>query len=269
MKKIIPFLLSITMILNSFVYTVPAEEEAMPVTVSFNGTVLNFDVEPAIVEGYTMVPIGQLIGFMTGVTPNWDADTKTMSFSFNGKEFKHTIGTNVMYIDGVSKEYAINSFIENERSLASVRMLADALDSFDIKWAAEIKQVVITSGKNSGSETPVTASLPFGHEPQIPSEYIPGGNVPHIQLVDMDDEVEAGQPVTIQVHALNTPGVQVSLDWNRTAQLDYTVGQSDVGAGQITFPIDLTFKEEGAYILTITVSSQYGTDSHIVNVTVK
>lgn len=128
-----------------------AEEE---VTVEFDGKELSFDVNPRIIDNYTMVPLRKIFEEI-GALVKWDDDTQTAYVRKSSKTVSMTIDTKELKIDKGKADESGNPIIEtveletcaqiiNNRTLVPVRAVSEAF-GLDVNWDETNKKVIITS----------------------------------------------------------------------------------------------------------------------------
>ena len=103
-----------------------------PVTVILDERILEFDVQPIIMNDRTMVPM-RVIFEELGATIAWDDATKTVTATKDGTVIKTTIGSTIMYINGITKEVDVAPVIVDNRTLVPLRFVSEALGC-DVEW---------------------------------------------------------------------------------------------------------------------------------------
>ena len=96
MKKVISMLVCIALLTSLFMMPASAEQ---PISVYVNGEKLEFDVEPVIMNGRTLVPMRKIFETL-GATVSWNGDTETASGVRNGIRVSVSIDTPKAFIDG-------------------------------------------------------------------------------------------------------------------------------------------------------------------------
>lgn len=112
--------------------------------VLLNGKVVDFqDVVPMSVNDRTMVPMRKIFESL-GATVNYDNGVIT---AVKGdRTITHTIGENVIYVNGAPMEMDVPSFETDGRTLVPVRFISNALGA-NVDWNEELHTVIITSGE--------------------------------------------------------------------------------------------------------------------------
>lgn len=98
MKKVLCSIFSvfILLFLMSFPITSLAEEN---INVYYEGELLVFDVEPQIINNFTMVPARTIFEAM-GAKVKWDEETQTVTVKKKKKSISMTIGGQITNQDG-------------------------------------------------------------------------------------------------------------------------------------------------------------------------
>lgn len=153
MKKILSIILSLVLLLSvsSVVY---ADND---ITVKLDGKTLEFDVQPQLIGGRTMVPL-RVIFESLGAVVEWDNDTSTV-IAYNEFYFvKATIGNNTMIVNGKEKQMDVPPMTVNDRTLVPARFVAEAFNC-NVEWDGNTKTVYITSGYNDYSKVEQSSQI--------------------------------------------------------------------------------------------------------------
>ena len=113
-----------------------------PVKVIVGGREIQFDQNPVIKEGRTLVPVRKILESL-GATVDWDGDTQTVTAKLLGVEIKLTIGSNKMYVAGNEIIIDVPAEILNGRTLVPVRAISEAF-LFNVDWDAQTRTINIT-----------------------------------------------------------------------------------------------------------------------------
>ena len=146
MKRIITSFLSIILVLSFNVAGLANSK----ITVKLDGETLNFDVQPQLIGGRTMVPL-RVIFESLGAVVEWDNETSTVTAYNEFYLVKATIGSNTMLVNGIEKQIDIPPMIVDARTLVPVRFVAEAFNC-DVQWDGNTQTVFITSGNNDYSK---------------------------------------------------------------------------------------------------------------------
>lgn len=158
--------------LCSMLFAVNAQASS-DITVTLNGSSIDFDVPPQIIDGRTMVPIRAIFERM-GAEVTWDDGTKTAVSTKGGNTVKMTLGKKSVSINGSYKEMDTPPVIIDGRILVPARYAAESF-GYTVDWQSSTRTVII-SGKLD------TAGIP----PYTFSPYVEiNGNVPYFTDSDM------------------------------------------------------------------------------------
>lgn len=139
MKKIISLLLVVCLVLSVSVTTFASDT----IYVILDGSYIEFDVSPQIINGRTMVPIRAIFEKM-GATVEWDVNTSSAICTKGDTVVKMTINSMDMYINNQVTKMDISPVVINERTLAPARYVAEAFGA-DVQWSQKNNTVVICS----------------------------------------------------------------------------------------------------------------------------
>ncbi len=123
------------------------------ISVTLDGTKIDFDVNPQIVDGRTVVPLRRIFEEI-GALVKWDAETQTVSARKNSKTVTMTIGSADMQIDKGKTDEEGNAIIEtvtldvpsqilDGRTLVPARAISEAF-GLNVDWDDETNTVIIT-----------------------------------------------------------------------------------------------------------------------------
>jgi N-acetylmuramoyl-L-alanine amidase len=126
---------------NSDVQT-PVGSNQNPV-VYLNGKKLNFDVEPIIENGRTMVPLRAIFEAL-GAQVDWDNDTRTVTAIKDDTTVVLPIGSTKPTVNGKEWPLDVPAKISQNRTLAPVRFVGEAFGS-SVGWDAVARTVSISS----------------------------------------------------------------------------------------------------------------------------
>lgn len=157
MKKFISAAVSAALVL-SLCAAMPAYTAAEEITVELDGKKIDFDVEPVITDGHTMVPLRKIFEEL-GALVKWNGDTQTVSARKSSKTVSLTINSPDLTIDKGDTDADGNSITEtvtlevpacitDDRTLVPARAVSEAF-GLDVDWDEDNKKVVITSKDES------------------------------------------------------------------------------------------------------------------------
>ena len=144
MKKIISLLL-VTIIMLCIGITAYASDD---IHVTLDGSYVEFDVKPQMINGRTMVPIRAIFEKM-GASVVWDSATRTAVCTKGDTTVKMTVDSVDMYINGQLNKMDVSPVVIDGRTLAPARYVAEAFGA-EVKWDGASRTVVITTGTQSG-----------------------------------------------------------------------------------------------------------------------
>ena len=148
MRKILTATLILTLILVIFI---PVSLRASEISVTINGTAVEFDVPPFIVDGHTMVPLRPIAEALR-FYPEWQPETQeivlrgeiTLFLTIGSTEahFARSLGFGGGEFGQL--EIEVPPIIVDGRTFVPVRFIAESLDA-DVSWDGQTRTVVITS----------------------------------------------------------------------------------------------------------------------------
>jgi hypothetical protein len=112
-----------------------------------DGERLQFDVQPQVVQGRTLVPM-RMIFESLGAEVRWEADTATALASLNGVELRLPIGKQEARKNGVALPLDVPAQLIGNRTMVPVRFIAEAFGS-QVEWFGEDGYVKISGGKEA------------------------------------------------------------------------------------------------------------------------
>lgn len=113
------------------------------VTVRLDGQKLEFDVQPQIINGRTMVPLRKIFEAM-GATVNWNNETQTAIAFTEVCHVEAQINNTTMTVNSTPKVMDISPILKDGRTLIPARFVAEAFGA-DVQWDEDTKTVSITS----------------------------------------------------------------------------------------------------------------------------
>ncbi len=134
--------LALVVILTLFISTMyPVFAANDQINVSVDGEKLQFDVQPQIIEGRTLVPLREIFEAL-GSTVNWDAETKTAIGLRGDIKISLPIGKNTALKNGKIIELDVPAQIIDGRTLVPVRFIAESLGA-EVDWDGNTSTVII------------------------------------------------------------------------------------------------------------------------------
>lgn len=102
------------------------------ITVTLNGEAIEFDQNPIIIDGRTLVPLRAIFEAF-GATVDWNGTTQTVTSTKDGTTISMTIGQAEMYKNGETKILDVAPQIVNGRTLVPVRAIAESFN-ISVDW---------------------------------------------------------------------------------------------------------------------------------------
>ena len=127
-----------TLLITSF--TANAQQN---ISVILDGRVLQFDVQPAIIDNRTMVPM-RVIFEELGAEIHWDDATRTITATSGNLTVRTTVGDRIIEVNGQRITMDVAPLIMNNRTLVPVRFVSEAFGA-DVDWDGEARIVFIFS----------------------------------------------------------------------------------------------------------------------------
>ena len=154
-KRFLSLFIALVLCLSSF--TVIAAEELIgekpkdKIDVFYNDEIINFDVEPVIENGRTLVPLRAIFETMGCAVYYSAKDGKqTVSARRANDNLLITIGENKMYFNGEEKALDVPAKITEGRTLVPLRAISEAFDC-EVHWYGDTKTIRIYSPANAYS----------------------------------------------------------------------------------------------------------------------
>ncbi|MBR1461026.1 copper amine oxidase N-terminal domain-containing protein, partial [bacterium] len=101
--------------------------QASDISVSIDGITLETDVPAAIVEGRTLVPMRSIFEALDAKV-EWDADSKSITASKDGRTVKMQINSKQYSVDGKNLTLDVPPMIADGRTLVPARAVSESLD---------------------------------------------------------------------------------------------------------------------------------------------
>ena len=111
------------------------------IKVTVNGEELFFDQPPIIEKGNALVPLRAIFEAL-GAEVLWDDNSKIVTAVKNNKTVSIEINSDELTIDGEVKTMDSPAKIYNNRTLVSVRTIAESFDC-KVEWEDDTKTVII------------------------------------------------------------------------------------------------------------------------------
>lgn len=111
------------------------------ITVTLNGETIDFDQNPIIVDGRTLVPLRAIFEALRA-TVDWNGTTQTVTSTKEGVTISMTIGQTEMYKNGEVKKLDVAPQIIGGRTLVPVRAIAESFD-INVDWNGDTNTVIL------------------------------------------------------------------------------------------------------------------------------
>lgn len=123
--------------------TINESPQEIEIEVKINGNVLTLDNAPVIQNGRTLVPVRGILEALN-LKVDWDAATKTITGTGNGKFIKMQIDNKKGIVDQNEVELDVPATIIDNRTYVPARFVAESTGA-DVKWDRDTKTVIITT----------------------------------------------------------------------------------------------------------------------------
>lgn len=140
MKRFISALFTLLITIVIFAIPVSANEE---ISVLLNGEVLDFDVQPQIINGRTMVPMRKIFEAL-GATVEWENETQLIRAKKQGKIVVMQINSPLISVDGYDVTLDVPPQLIGGRTLVPVRAVAESFD-IHVLWDEIYNNVVLST----------------------------------------------------------------------------------------------------------------------------
>lgn len=121
------------------------------ISVYIDGTKIEFDVNPILVDGRTLVPMRAIFEAM-GADVLWDNNTSTVTATKSDTIINLSIGSNVVFKNGTPIAIDVPAQLVNGRTLVPVRAVSESFDC-NVDWIGETNTVVIASNYSTTGNT--------------------------------------------------------------------------------------------------------------------
>ena len=150
------------------------------ITVLLNGTALEFDVPPQILNGRTMVPMRKIFESL-GAVVTWDAQSRTATGRKGDTVVNVSVDSTTLFKNGVPITLDVPPKIINNRTLVPVRAIAESFDCA-VDWLASTRTVTIVTDNTAPVKTALNAS-------EVSEKLAP--SVFYIEVCDRNDQATA------------------------------------------------------------------------------
>lgn len=137
-KKIISCMLALVSVVSMANLTYA---EGKGVNVFYNGEKVEFDVEPIIEDGRTLVPVRAIFEKL-GAVVSWEPDTQTV-FSILGSDIVSLqINNTIMFVNDKKTELDVPARIVDDRTLVPLRAVSEAFNC-SVEWDEATRNIII------------------------------------------------------------------------------------------------------------------------------
>jgi len=143
-KKLLVLALAVIMITAA---SVPVF--ASGISVLIDGTPVNFDQQPVIENGRTLVPLRAMFEAL-GATVDWNQSTQTVTSVKDDITVSLTIGSNILTKNGAGITLDVPAKIVGGRTLVPARAVAESFGA-EVGWVQSTQTVVITTTGQSAT----------------------------------------------------------------------------------------------------------------------
>lgn len=112
------------------------------IRVNIDGQQLLFDVNPQIISGRTLVPMGTIFSTL-GLTISWDEATRTATGTSEDITIVFTIGSDQALVNGEARTLDVPATIIDGRTLIPLRFLSESL-GYNVVWVGDSNLILIS-----------------------------------------------------------------------------------------------------------------------------
>ena len=140
MKKFLIYLMVAVMTVSLFAVPVSAEEE---LAVFLDGEMLEFDVQPQLINGRTMVPMRKIFEAL-GATVEWEDNTQKVTATKQDTIVVMQIDSRVLSVNGNNVTLDVPPQLVDGRTLVPVRAVAESFD-IHVIWDESFNAVLLSN----------------------------------------------------------------------------------------------------------------------------
>lgn len=140
MKKLFIACITLMMLISILAVPVSANDE---IWVLLNGEKLEFDVQPQIINGRTMVPMRKIFESL-GASVEWENETKKITAKKQDTTIVMQINNNVLSLNGNIITLDVPPQLVDGRTLVPVRAVAESFD-IQVLWDDVYKNVILST----------------------------------------------------------------------------------------------------------------------------
>lgn len=144
MKKIASLTMVVVLLLGMFAFNVSAQEN---VSVYIDGTKIEFDVQPQIINGRTMVPMRKIFEEL-GAVVDWDNSTQTAIGTKGSTTIKISINDYTLYKNGIPNVLDVPAQLIDSRTLVPIRAISESFGC-NVDWDENTNSVYIATNTSN------------------------------------------------------------------------------------------------------------------------
>ena len=144
-KRFLSLFIALALCLTSFTAFAADEADSDRLEVYYNDMIIEFDVEPIIEDGRTLVPMRAIFETMGCAVYYSEEDGKQNVFARRANDsLLLTIGENKMYFNNDEKDLDVPAKIKDGRTLIPLRAVSEAFEC-EVYWYGDTKTIQIYS----------------------------------------------------------------------------------------------------------------------------
>ena len=167
--------------------------DAQMVSVLINNNIIAFDYPAIVVNGRTLVPLRGIFEAI-GATVDWDNNTQTATGKLDSTTVSISIGSKVLYKNGVPVELDVPAQLISGYTMVPVRAVAEAFDA-DVEWDGDSNTVYVTTMGNNYSVKSVPHIICDGYNANFANF-----NGMYIDSFEYSDNGDGTENVTFDVY---------------------------------------------------------------------
>ncbi|MDO4799806.1 MAG: stalk domain-containing protein [Bacillota bacterium] len=194
-----------------------------PISVYLDGKKIEFDVQPTVIAGRTMVPV-RMIFEALGAKIEFVSKTREIIARLAEREIKMQVNNDKMYVNGKMSTLDAAPVIINSRTLVPVRAISEAL-GVTVRWDGKSRMVLLGSHGYAESMIPTAKRMRSNVSDDNYFEFRIEGNQIHVEGKLAYDDY---QEVWVNFYVPKDPNVLPGeKDWVRT---ETRLGEAKLGA---------------------------------------
>jgi len=127
------------------------------ITVILNQEELEFDTEPIIVDGRTLVPVAAIFNALD-MTVSWDGTSREVTAIKDGLEILLKIDSTQAFVNDVELTIDVPASIKDSRTMVPLRFVAESTGA-TVDWDGATRTVSISSTNDNTNQSEVTYSI--------------------------------------------------------------------------------------------------------------